>query len=249
MSLKCCSERVSTVTHASDESDQHLEAVRAEILRVASSLSNPVYRYGFEKAASRALSDSFNEPGSNSSDSEPVIGASLLNKRLAESVPEPGLFDYQAIRKVPFSFRRCISYHFFGLIYVERKTLILQSRQSANLNTTLDACQYLHQTSFAFHPALWVIKLGFTYAIRLSLESSYIRGWKCTLEIARPVPDDALLFELCRKGNLAGVKNLLSSGQASVRDVDSLGRTALFVSLLIFEEVFFRRVTKKLPIH
>ena len=53
------------------------------------------------------------------------------------------------------------------------------------------------------------------------------------METSYPVPDDALIFEFCREGNLAGVKTLLSKGQASVRDVDSLGRTALFVSPLV----------------
>ena len=50
------------------------------------------------------------------------------------------------------------------------------------------------------------------------------------MEIAHPVPDAALIFEFCQEGNMAGARSLLSRGEASVRDIDSLGRTPLYVS-------------------
>ena len=234
MSLRCCSEEVSTITKAPFETNQHLEALRAEILRLASSFSNPVYRYGFERAASKALTDSFDKPETDLSECGGVEEASLFAEKRAEMIPGHSSIDYKTWRKDLLSYRNNSSKHIFGIMYVVRKTFSLQSCQPDKLPATLEACQYIHQTSFAFHPAWWLIKLGFNYGLRLGLDSSYYCRWKSTVEIARAVPDDALLFEFCRKGNLDGVRSLLSRGEASVRDVDSHGRTALFVSLLVF---------------
>ena len=88
-----------------------------------------------------------------------------------------------------------------------------------------------NETSYTVIPANWLIRLGFQRGFRLKLLSSSTQSWKATLETVRPVPDDALIFDLCVEGDVLGVKTLLSKGFASVRDTDSLGYTPLHVSI------------------
>jgi hypothetical protein len=45
------------------------------------------------------------------------------------------------------------------------------------------------------------------------------------------VPNDALIFELCREGNVGAIRRLLIHGHASLDDVNEMGETPLHVSL------------------
>ena len=229
LSLERRSERIATVTTSLLEPDQHRKAVRAEILRVACSISNPVYRVGFEKAANQALNNMFNSMETESSKDDRTVEMQSHNERNAGIGLQDGSMNHDNWRKDRFSRQYYTSEHLFGTFYVENETFTLRSCRSDEL----DMRHYMYQTSFAFTPALWLIKLGFNYAIRLEIERSDFRGWKHKMEIARPVPDVALIFEFCEEGNMAGVRSLLSRGEASVRDVDSLGRTPLYVSPVV----------------
>ena len=86
-----------------------------------------------------------------------------------------------------------------------------------------------HETSYTIYPAPWLIRMGLRCGLRLSF-SSGIKGWKNALQPLYLVPDDALIFKFCIQGNVSAVKELLSGGQASVRDIDSKGCTPLHVS-------------------
>lgn len=88
------------------------------------------------------------------------------------------------------------------------------------------------RTSVIIRPAKWLSMLGIEAGLMLDLTSSSIsiRGWKHTLSSFRVVPDDALIFDLCRQGNLGAVQLLLSRGEASVKDTNSDGRQPLHVS-------------------
>jgi len=46
------------------------------------------------------------------------------------------------------------------------------------------------------------------------------------------MPDDSLIFEFCRQGNLSAVRQLISQGQGSIWDVNSWGETPLHASSL-----------------
>ena len=121
----------------------------------------------------------------------------------------------------------------FGTIYVQSRMSKLKSNYYKN------RYRYEHETSFTVCPAWWLVKVGFTYVPRFSLFSSTVQGWKHTLNSFRSVPDNALIFEFCTTGNLSGVQALLARGEASVKDINSTGRTALHVSqsALIFHFV------------
>ena len=148
------SEKVVTITNAPHETDQHLKALHAEISRIACSFSNPVYRYGFERAASKALSDSCgSQPEATSGEVDPKIGASPLHGRISKLHPTRGSTTYKAWTKKRLNHNRHVSKQFFGTIHVERETYILQLCGSENLAVAPDTYQYMYQTSFVFHPA------------------------------------------------------------------------------------------------
>ena len=89
-----------------------------------------------------------------------------------------------------------------------------------------------NQFSVLVQPAEWLKRLGVACALRMSLRYSSIEGLSYTLNSLRLVPDDATIFELCWDGNLTSVRELLASGEASVRDTNRLGFTPLHVGMV-----------------
>ena len=83
---------------------------------------------------------------------------------------------------------------------------------------------------FRIMPSEWLIRLGFAYGIFGRICQPAFSGPRMTLETIRTVPDDAPIFELCEIGDLKCVQKLFPEGQASVKDVDFVGRTPLYVS-------------------
>ncbi|CAG8960172.1 hypothetical protein HYFRA_00010651 [Hymenoscyphus fraxineus] len=56
-----------------------------------------------------------------------------------------------------------------------------------------------------------------------------VQGWKNNIKTFRAVPDNSLIFEFCKSGNIAGVRSLLSRGEGSPLDTNSLGWTPLHI--------------------
>ena len=117
---------------------------------------------------------------------------------------------------------------FLGTIRARSTTTLQCSKQTADITLEQDHLEY--ETSYIISPASWLVRLGFQYGLHLSLLSS-TWGWKNTLKPFCLVPDDALIFEFCKQGNIPAVRSLLSRGHASVKDTDSKGYTPLHVSL------------------
>ena len=93
---------------------------------------------------------------------------------------------------------------------------------------------YEQEESFRILPAGWLLKLGFNCAYNFSIHDSSTQGWQFSIRPINLVSDDALIFQYCEQGNIAMVRDLLSRNLASVRDVNSYGRTALHVSHAAF---------------
>jgi hypothetical protein len=55
-------------------------------------------------------------------------------------------------------------------------------------------------------------------------------GWQYVIKPFNAVPEDAQIFDFCRRGDLDGVKALMKLGHGSLRDRDPYGRTPLWVS-------------------
>ena len=122
---------------------------------------------------------------------------------------------------------------FLGTIRATSTTILQSSRQIGDLIPDREQDQYEYKTSYTISPASWLIRLGIHYGLHLGFSSSSTHGWKNTLQTFCPVPDDALIFDFCRHGNVSAVRRLLSGGLASVRDTNSQGYTPLHVSLMI----------------
>lgn len=92
-----------------------------------------------------------------------------------------------------------------------------------------EICTYYRTTtSFIFHPASWLIKIGFKYGLEAMITKSQA-GWQYNILPVRSVPDDALIFKFCKLGNVDAVRELFRRGDASVLDVDSDGWRPLHV--------------------
>ena len=78
-----------------------------------------------------------------------------------------------------------------------------------------------------FYPAKWLHRLGVRVGIRMS--AIIDNGWMFTFNSFGAVPEDSLIFDLCRQGNVAGVKILLNRGDASLECENPQGKTPLWV--------------------
>jgi len=89
--------------------------------------------------------------------------------------------------------------------------------------------QQARESYITIRPALWLARFGLKYGIQVAISQS-LGNWKHALNTFRPVPDDSLIFDFCKLGNIDGVRLLLDKGDASTWDTNSQGRTPLHVS-------------------
>lgn len=83
------------------------------------------------------------------------------------------------------------------------------------------------RTTIIFQPPKWLVELGLRYEINVCLH-----GTMGSFETYRIVAWGAPILQYCREGNIEGVRELLSTGQASVWDIDEHGNTTLHVRSL-----------------
>ena len=118
-------------------------------------------------------------------------------------------------------------------------TLASSTRQTLFGNILIQSKVYekcgvsYYENLYTFHPADWLIWLGMQTSWDI-LISNFIRGWKYNLSSRsfRAVSGDALIFELCKKGEVEGIKSLFARGEASVMDRAPTGFTPLHVSVI-----------------
>ena len=113
----------------------------------------------------------------------------------------------------------------FGTITGRPEQMVLQP---ANVDDQASD-QQESRHSYNLVPAEWLRSLGLNHSFRIGILNSSIAGWQHTLQTARIVPDDSLIMAFCKQGNLDGVRLLFAKRDASVRDVDSMGHTPLWV--------------------
>ena len=85
-------------------------------------------------------------------------------------------------------------------------------------------------TSFIFHPASWLTRFGLRYGTEANLQWSPTAGWRFNVAAVRAVPENSLIFDMCRDGNVQAVQRMLTRGDASVKDTSPKGWTPLHVS-------------------
>ena len=123
---------------------------------------------------------------------------------------------------------------FFGVMTHTIRTTSLRSGFMMDDILNDEEYPYEFEESYNILPAGWLLKLGFNCAHNFSILNSSTRRWKFSINPIELVPDDALIFQYCEQGNIEMVRDLMFRNLASVRDVDSHGRTALHVSQITF---------------
>ena len=121
---------------------------------------------------------------------------------------------------------------FLGTFRLCSRTLLI-SNQSEEPMCSEEEGHFGYENIFRLIPPSWLVRFGFTYGLSGCMSQSTLSAPTIGLEVVRSVPDDAVIFELCREGRICCVQALISSGEASAKDVDSQGRTPLYVSLII----------------
>ena len=231
---------VTTVGNTSCINDDHTSTFRAKTSRISRSIQNPAQRIGFDFGSDVAVQDLANSLSKNESTTSRLLtnvenGHSTHSHR--DKTPhEP---HKQASTEGARTTREHITRNLFGAIIITTITRSLRSR-FVDEDYSDEECQYEHESNLRILPAQWLLKLGLNYAYNISTYDSSTRPWQFSITPINLVPDDALIFEFCKEGNLELVRDLFSRNLASVRDVDSGGYTALHVShgsLHLYDEV------------
>jgi hypothetical protein len=86
-------------------------------------------------------------------------------------------------------------------------------------------------TSFVFYPTIWLQRMGVQNGLE-AIVASAGRSWlfNCRLTVTRAVPEDSLIFELCRTGQTRAVETLFNKSLGSVVDTSPKGWKPLHVS-------------------
>ena len=108
-------------------------------------------------------------------------------------------------------------------------TTIVRRRHSAIKQRPPRSRRSFRETRYVFYPPTLLQMLGISYGMQITSRST--AGWQYTLNIFRAVPENAPIFQFCRDGNLPAVRTLLTTGNASVWDLDPMGRTPLSVCI------------------
>ena len=135
----------------------------------------------------------------------------------------------------------------FGTFRLRSRTLLI-SNQSKGPTCSEEEDHIEYENIFEFIPPSWLARFGFTYGLSGRISQSPLSGSKVALDVVRSVPDDAVIFDLCREGRIGCVQALLNRGEASAKDVDSQGRTPLYVSLTVSCFGFYRLFQEICPI-
>ncbi|KAK0620114.1 hypothetical protein B0T14DRAFT_566891 [Immersiella caudata] len=109
----------------------------------------------------------------------------------------------------------------FGSIWIRTSSL----KAAAGCNVSNGDLEVV--TSFIFYPKSWLGRFGLRRGVEANLHWSGTTGWKFNIKPIRAVPENAYIFRMCEQGNIAAVKDLLSSGDASLMDTSPKGWTPL----------------------
>lgn len=113
-----------------------------------------------------------------------------------------------------------------GSIWVRYSTLKVETEGTASAGRAEVI------TSFIFYPSSWFSRLGFRAGAEANIQFSPNTGWRFHVTPVWAVPESSLIFDFCRTGNVAAVKQMLARGDASVKDTSPKGWTPLHVGYL-----------------
>ncbi|KAH8695769.1 hypothetical protein GQ44DRAFT_832603 [Phaeosphaeriaceae sp. PMI808] len=108
-----------------------------------------------------------------------------------------------------------------GSIWIRTSTLKVAEKSS------LTGGQLELINSFIFYPCAWLQRFGMRYGTEASLQWSPTVGWKFNVSAIRAIPENSLIFDMSRRGNVDGVQLLLERNEASIKDTSPKGWTPL----------------------
>ncbi|KAF3006764.1 hypothetical protein E8E13_010062 [Curvularia kusanoi] len=105
-----------------------------------------------------------------------------------------------------------------GCLWVRKTVISVANEQTGNLGRSHTV------TSVVFYPTRYLQLLGIRNGVEAVMASAG-RNWlyNCRVIVTRAVPEDSLIFELCRAGETRAVQLLLEKGQGSVVDTSPKG--------------------------
>ena len=169
-----------------------------------------------------------------------------FGKSIQSSLSRIGLPFWRAIRQ-----NDKVVETFFGTFRMSSRTSLLFPNHSEGPACSEKGDRFEYENIFRLIPPSRLARFGFTYGLSGRISQSPLSGPTVALDVVRSVPDDAVIFDLCREGNLGCVQALLNKGQASAKDVDSQGRTPLYVSSIFcfnFHAILYRLFQKSCSI-
>ena len=222
---------VSTITNSPSVFDDHTNALRGQASQICRTIRNPVHRVGFGIGSNIAVQELATDlPNDQSTSPWPMPNTETDHPNHACRAETPHQSRQQkSMREVP-SIRYYFKQTLLGAVTTTTRTRSFGPRFVDDECLNSEDHQYENETSFRILPAQWLLKLGFNYAYNLSTFDSSTQGWQWCIKPINLVPDDASIFKFCDQGDIERVRDLISNNVASVRDVDSEGRTALHVS-------------------
>ena len=242
--LEQMSATVTTASSSLSIDNGHTNALRGEASRICRLVQNPVQRVGFELGSDIAIQDLADNPSRDQTTTSWPLAKPNIG-RFASAHPDETSPGPKQQRKTNYtlSIGCSITQTLFGAITTTTKTRVLNTNLVGDEAFDDENYQYEHESTVRILPAQWLLKLGFNYAYTFSTNDSSIKGWQFCVKPINLVPDDASIFRFCKEGNIEGVRNLISKGLASVRDVDARGQLALHVShvaLPLFDKAAFQ---------
>ncbi|MCJ1415515.1 hypothetical protein MMC32_001847 [Xylographa parallela] len=226
LQVQQCSRTVTTTSAEDCDGGEQWATLRSEIKRMASEMSNPLYRAGFEHAMDYSLRQMLNSNSAVKNDSRFDGEREKANERTAhhESPRIRHRKNRQWLSGYAYS-----NENVFGTVAVRSSTFLKQSINDAD-DSWENPQVYEHKMSICIEPAWWLIMIGFNRGLQVAFSQATDQSFKIALNPFRLVPDDALVFEFCRTGNIVGVRKLLIRGEASARDTNSMGDTPLHMA-------------------
>ena len=229
MGLEKLSATSSAISDSPSIANDHTDAIHGEFSRTRRPVQTSVPSVGVELATSVAAEDQISSLSRHNTTESWLLASQEPDRSAPSSHDEMAHRSRkQTLTKDTLAIRTFITRTLLGAIGVTIKRRC--SRPDLDDIQDHERYHYEHERSFWVLPAQWLLRLGFNYAYSFSTHDSSARGWQFSMKPINLVPDNAPIFEYSRQGDTEKVRDLISMKLASVRDVDSRGRTALHVS-------------------
>ncbi|MCJ1404906.1 hypothetical protein MMC11_008132 [Xylographa trunciseda] len=227
LQLQQCSRTITTTSAEYRDGDEQWTALRFEIKRMASEMSNPVYRAGFEHAMDYSLRQILHNNSTVKND-HPFSDED--DEKILECIsPDMPGISYQRTHQQRSSYQYS-NENVFGRVAVQSTTILKRSEIDLEEENGENRQLYEHRMTIRVQPAWWLTRIGFNRGLQVAFTQATSKSLNISLDPFRLVPDDALIFEFCYTGNIDGVRRLLLRGEASARDADLSGRTPLHIA-------------------